>query len=353
MRSTLKAKRRHGDKLPAAGVISKGPRAHPVMVAGPQRSEDSHAGHAEVATMVGAVSPPSAKQNQLLESSATTRAFSYEMLNATLAAELQEIAERIYVRRRRFAQDIFETGQDLIRAKAALPHGKFGHWIRMIGMSWSSAHSAMCVAKEFKDKFATVANLSPKFLYQLAAPSTSPQVRDAAVAILESGAASASDEIRQLIRSQRPKKGKRTCDNGLNDPSRDCLPPGAQPEMPTIAPLAIEEPTPETIAGAPLENSCFVGDLSDEPRGMPKGCWTLDALVGPTIVRIAEAMTSDPVAADEKAALLLELIKKGVRAVIELVNDQPSAALPLTAEQRGTINAGSIALAVVICEDVD
>jgi hypothetical protein len=213
-----------------------------------------------VATIARAVSPPSAKQDQLLESSAATPAFSYEMLDPTLAVELQGIAERIHVHRRRIAQDVLEIGQDLMRAKAALPHGKFGQWISMIGMSPSTANSAMWVAKEFGPKFTTVGNLPVKLLYQLAAPSTSPQVKEAAVVILESRGASAIDDIRLLIRSQRPKNSKQTCDNGLNDPSGDCLPPSAQPEMPTIATPANERSNSETTASAPLETAWFVGD---------------------------------------------------------------------------------------------
>lgn len=79
------------------------------------------------------------------------------MLDPTLAVELQGIAERIHVHRR-IAQDVLEIGRDLMRAKAALPHGKFGQWISMIGMSPSTANSAMWVAKEFGPKFTTVGN---------------------------------------------------------------------------------------------------------------------------------------------------------------------------------------------------
>jgi hypothetical protein len=211
----------------------------------------------------------------------------------------------------------------------------------------------MWVAKEFGLKFPTVGNLPVNLLYRLAAPSTPPQVKEAAVAILERRGASAIDDIRLLIRSQRLNCSKQKRDDGLNDPSGDRLLPSALPKTPTIATPANEGSNSKTTASAPVETACFVGHLSDEPSGMPKGCWTLDALVGPTIVRLADAMTSDPVAAGGKAAFHLEQIKRSFRAVVELVNDRLSAAPPLTAEQRGTINAGNIALAAFISEDVD
>lgn len=64
------------------------------------------------------------------------------------APELHEIAERIRARIRRTAMDIIETGQDLIQAKQALGHGKFGEWIEAeFNMSLRTAQNYMRAAE--------------------------------------------------------------------------------------------------------------------------------------------------------------------------------------------------------------
>jgi hypothetical protein len=101
--------------------------------------------------------------------------FDYGVLNEARRIRIQIKAESIRTRMRRAAEDIIAIGQDLIEVKKELDHGQFLSWInKEFGMSDQSARNFIHVAEKFGDvdKFKTVLNLSPKILYELAAPST-------------------------------------------------------------------------------------------------------------------------------------------------------------------------------------
>ncbi len=103
-------------------------------------------------------------------------------MNALTKTELQEIAKRI---RSRTAQALIENGHDLLKAKAALPHGKFIAWLKHdVQITPRSAQRAMQVA-EWVDtldevKYDTVSRLPRKHLYLLSAPNTPPGARERA-----------------------------------------------------------------------------------------------------------------------------------------------------------------------------
>jgi hypothetical protein len=87
---------------------------------------------------------------------------------------------------RRNCRDIVEIGRDLIAMKKALGHGHYLEWIEAeFDMSETTARNFVNVATRFS-KSATVADLSPRILYELAAPSTPDEV----VAQVEARAAS-------------------------------------------------------------------------------------------------------------------------------------------------------------------
>lgn len=91
--------------------------------------------------------------------------------------EVTAATERIKLRLRRTAEDIIAIGQDLILIKQSLPHGEFLPWIeREFEMSQPSAKRFMSVASRFTGKSLTMSDLKPTVLYELAAPSTPPEV---------------------------------------------------------------------------------------------------------------------------------------------------------------------------------
>jgi hypothetical protein len=90
-------------------------------------------------------------------------------------AFLREAAERI---RQRMSQDIIEVGRELIAVKGRVGHGKFLRWIDVeVEISEPTATRMMNVAREYGHKAFTVKHMKPTVLYELAAPSTPPEVR--------------------------------------------------------------------------------------------------------------------------------------------------------------------------------
>lgn len=115
-------------------------------------------------------------------------AFNYELVAAPIAIQAREAAERIKLRLRRTAEDIVEIGRDLIDVKETIGHGNFMPWIEAeFGMSMSAATRFMNVARAYGGKFATVANLDPTALYELAAPKTPLEVREEVEKMIEAG----------------------------------------------------------------------------------------------------------------------------------------------------------------------
>jgi hypothetical protein len=89
---------------------------------------------------------------------------------------LRAAAERI---RMHVARDAVEIGRELIAAKERVGHGKFLHWLEFeVEISEPTATRMMNVAREYGGKSFPVKDLRRKVLYELAAPSTPPEVRD-------------------------------------------------------------------------------------------------------------------------------------------------------------------------------
>ncbi|MBF9050625.1 DUF3102 domain-containing protein [Roseobacter sp. HKCCD9010] len=115
--------------------------------------------------------------------------------------EVRAAAERIRVRMKRTTEDIVAIGLDLIAVKERLPHGAFLPWIEAeFGMSRPTATRFMQVAEVYRDKVFTLNNLDPTVLYELAAPSTPSEVRDAVEARTEAGEAVTAAEIKRMKR---------------------------------------------------------------------------------------------------------------------------------------------------------
>lgn len=113
--------------------------------------------------------------------------FDQSQLPEDVQALLHGAAERIRVRLKRTAEDIIEIGHDLLLVKDRLEYGQFGAWLQQeFEFSHSSALKFMRVAERF-GKIAQSANLKPVILYALSAPSTSDEVREAALKLAEAG----------------------------------------------------------------------------------------------------------------------------------------------------------------------
>src|SRR4051812_41168460 len=99
--------------------------------------------------------------------------FNYAQYKPEVAEQLRQRAGRICAIGRRQIKDAVSIGQELLAAKEQLDHGEFGPWVKSeLRLSMSSAANYMHVAEHFASKFARVANLQPRTVYMLAAPST-------------------------------------------------------------------------------------------------------------------------------------------------------------------------------------
>jgi Protein of unknown function (DUF3102) len=79
---------------------------------------------------------------------------------------------------KRTAEDVIEIGNALIRQQNKLPHGMFLPWIETeFDMSQAAAYRFMNVAKKFSGKVISLITLNLEAIYELAAPSTPPEVQ--------------------------------------------------------------------------------------------------------------------------------------------------------------------------------
>ncbi|MFG1433365.1 DUF3102 domain-containing protein [Xanthobacter sp. V2C-8] len=81
-----------------------------------------------------------------------------------------------------------KVGLALKRQKDRLPHGMFLPWIAAeFGMSRSTANKLMNVADVYGGKSVSLTQIGTEALYELAAPSTPPEVRDQVEALVIDG----------------------------------------------------------------------------------------------------------------------------------------------------------------------
>jgi len=123
--------------------------------------------------------------------------FDYSRVSANDATDLRETAERVRQRHRQQIAAIIETGRELSAVKAKLEHGQFGRWIAA-EFDWSerTAQNYMSAFEAFGDKTATVADLPPTAVYQLA--SAPAQIREKVLQRREAEGA-APDAVRGIL----------------------------------------------------------------------------------------------------------------------------------------------------------
>lgn len=148
-----------------------------------------------------------------------TSLFDYNDIPVPTAIRAREAAERIKLRLRRSAEDIIEIGRDLIAVKDSLPHGSFLPWIEAeFGMAERTARRFMDVARVYAGKSATVADLDPTALYELAAPKTPLEVREEVEKMIEAGEVVTKAKIEELRREkERLEKAKALAEEEIEE----------------------------------------------------------------------------------------------------------------------------------------
>lgn len=114
--------------------------------------------------------------------------FDYAQVTAATADTLQGIAVRVRSLHEKHLDTAIRIGNDLLRAKGLLPHGRFSEWLG-VEFQWSdrTARNYMSVAEHFGGKSETISVLDATTAYQLAAPSTPAAVRTRVIEQLEAG----------------------------------------------------------------------------------------------------------------------------------------------------------------------
>jgi hypothetical protein len=130
--------------------------------------------------------------------------FDYSALPADIAETMRQRAARIRSQQQGIARNIIETGRELIRAKAALPHGAFGPWLQAeFGWNERTAQRYMRAAEMLGEKSGTVSVLGATAIHALAARSTPQRVRDDVVTRLETGERVTAQTVLEQVRVAR------------------------------------------------------------------------------------------------------------------------------------------------------
>lgn len=124
---------------------------------------------------------------------------------------LNTIRDRIRTRYKNFR---IETGRDLIKARALLPHGAFGPWVKanFSFLSESTVQNYMNAAK-LAEEHPEVEKLAPAAAIALAAPNVPQPVKSEVVADLKEGKVPSTKTIKRKIaeaKAQKPAKAKET-----------------------------------------------------------------------------------------------------------------------------------------------
>jgi hypothetical protein len=124
--------------------------------------------------------------------------FDYAALDRETEVEARSDAALIKGLMRRTAEDVIEIGKALIRQQKAL-NRRFQSWIELeFEMSQSAAYRFINVAERFDPKHPTVGRLPLAALYELAAPSTPPEVREEVERRIAAGELVSGVDVRTL-----------------------------------------------------------------------------------------------------------------------------------------------------------
>jgi hypothetical protein len=149
----------------------------------------------------------------------TPIAFDYSAIDADLASNLRQQADRIRTRIGKATQDLIDIGRDLLAAKKHLiGHGDFIKWVEAeVGIARRTAQAYMAIAKLADDKGAAIALLPPTTVHRLASKSAPPEVVSEVLAKAQSGDVLPDRMVSEMIlkaKFQRKKTARRE-ENGL------------------------------------------------------------------------------------------------------------------------------------------
>lgn len=125
--------------------------------------------------------------------------FDYDSLDSEQKSIIEQRTQEIKERLKRSAQDIWEIGQKIFEVRSQLAYGKFDSWLKTeFGWSRRTAYNFIQVYEAFPER-ATVAQVSiaASALYQLASPSTPPEVRQELIEQAKQGQKITRQEIRK------------------------------------------------------------------------------------------------------------------------------------------------------------
>jgi len=138
------------------------------------------------------------KQNDFIDTT-TGEVFTYAALSREDEAAAREDAAIIKTNLRSAAESVITVGQALIRQKAKLPHGMFLPWIDAeFGMTDRTALNFTRVADKYGTKSEIVSDLTASALYELAAPSTPPEIRDRVEEMIVDGEKVTAAQIKRM-----------------------------------------------------------------------------------------------------------------------------------------------------------
>ena len=125
----------------------------------------------------------------------------------TVRERLRQAAVQIKPRLKRAAEDLFVIGQELVTINEYLGHGEWGEWLATeFGLSDRMARNFMNVAIRLGGKTEKFSVLPVSVLYELAAPSTAPEVIEQVEGEIETGAVPSLTDIRTWKEVQRQQR---------------------------------------------------------------------------------------------------------------------------------------------------
>lgn len=160
---------------------------------------------------------------------------------------LAAIVSRIKARNSGYA---VETGKDLIEAKALVPHGKWGQWLKE-NFNWSerSAQNYMNATKAVA-KNAEFADLKPASIVALTAKNVPEAVKSEVIADLQAGKKPSLKEVKAKITAAQSKAE-----------------PKAAPKL-SVVPQSVKEPVPDHVPEVKPTLSMTVAQTADALKAL-------------------------------------------------------------------------------------
>ncbi|MBD2308655.1 DUF3102 domain-containing protein [Chroococcidiopsis sp. FACHB-1243] len=207
---------------------------------------------------------------------AARKEFNYTELEAEISQFVQQQTGEIQALVKRTAQDIIEIGQKLNAVKDKLKHGRFINWIEAeFHWSYPTAARFMQVADRFGSQIYQIDKFAPSAMYELAAPSTSKQAIEEAIALAASGESITYSKAKALkkkykVSSAKPKLEAQSTVSEI-DPSSQNQVVSAQTSL--LSPqVEIVATKPNTVARLSPNGA---SRNRKSPTSQPEVCWHL------------------------------------------------------------------------------